>query len=235
MKIAIVDDEKIWLDKVGEKITQFFAPKSIEAQVENFTSGEDFLDDGGAYDIVFMDVEMPGRDGFSVLEEYRMDNPESIFIILTTHIEMSRQGYKVEAFRYIDKCEIEEIDEALNSAMLRLEKYQTVDIPVSAMQMQRIQCCNILYFEVFGHSVIMHLSNGMECKCTESLSELSKRLEEKGFLLTNRSYLVNMEHIKKVETNQIKLAGNVMIPLSRRKYPDVRKRFFDWKVRRANG
>ena len=99
MKIAIVDDERIWLEKIHNYVKQYFA--KMEVLVKSFSSGEGFLNSRDDYQIVFMDIEMPGQDGFSVLQEYRKNHDVSLFIILTTHIEMSRQGYKVEAFRYM--------------------------------------------------------------------------------------------------------------------------------------
>ena len=157
MKVAIVDDEKIWLEKIRSYVRNYFGEMDIVIKV--FSSGESFLKDANDYAIVFMDIEMSGRDGFSVLQEYRMDHEDSLFIILTTHIEMSRQGYKVEAFRYIDKYEMNEIEEALDSAMLRMEKYQEIEIPMVSFEPQLIQCYNILYFEVYDLSLI-HISEG---------------------------------------------------------------------------
>lgn len=122
MRIAVVDDERNWLVKIKRYVKEYFGEMDVE--IRAFFSGEAFLEDAGEYQIVFMDIEMPGRDGFSVLQEYRMEHEDSLFIILTTHIEMSREGYKVEAFRYIDKHKMmDEIREALDSALLNLQKY----------------------------------------------------------------------------------------------------------------
>lgn len=233
IKIAIVDDETIWLEKIQGYVKQYFT--EMEAVVNVFSSGERFLNSRDEYQIVFMDIEMPGRDGFSVLQEYREQHDTALFIILTTHIEMSRQGYKVEAFRYIDKYEMDEIKEALDSAMLRLEKYQMIEIPVKSLKVQKIQRCHVLYFEVYDHDVLMHTTKGEIFRCRENLKELTDRLEDKGFVLTNRSYLVNLEHIRKVEQDQVQIVGNAVLPLSRRKYTDIRKRYFEWKIQRANG
>lgn len=233
MRIAIVDDEKIWLEKIQGYVKQYFA--KMEVFVKIFSSGEKFLNSMDEYQIVFMDIEMPGRDGFSVLQEYREHHKGALFIILTTHIELSRQGYKVEAFRYIDKYEMDEIEEALDSAMLRLEKFQMIEVPVKSLEIQKIQRCHVLYFEVYDHDVLMHTVKGEIFRCRETLKELTERLEDKGFVLTNRSYLVNLEHIRKVEQDRVDIVGNAALPLSRRKYADIRKRHFEWKIQRANG
>lgn len=233
MNIAVVDDEEIWSDKIREYICDFFA--GTELQIDIFSSGEDFLKKGKDYQLVFMDIELPGMDGFSVLSEYRRKHLESLFIILTTHIEMSREGYKVEAFRYVDKFKIEEIDEALESAMLRMEKYRMIELPLKTLMVRKMQCIEIVYFEVYGHEVLLHDRNGEIHHCTETLKELSERMADKGFIFTNRSYLVNMEHIRKVENDCIYTTGNERLPLSRRKASDIRKKHFEWKLKRGNG
>ena len=233
MNIAIVEDEKIWSDKIEKYVRKYFGKTDIQIKV--FSTGEKFLQTTKEYQLVFMDIELPNRDGFSILQEYRIKHADALFIILTTHIELSRQGYKVEAFRYIDKFNMDEIAEALDSAMLRLEKYQIVEIPIPLLSVQKIQCYDIVYFEVYDHDVLMHLRNEETYRCSETLLELSKRMTDKGFILTNRSYLVNLEHIRKVEKDKVYILGNQSLPLSRRKFSDVRKIHFEWKMRRANG
>lgn len=233
LKIAIVDDEKNWREKAREQVENYFDKGDI--CIDMFSSGEKFLDSEDSYQIVFMDIEMPGRDGFSVLQEYREEHVDSLFIILTTHIEMGLEGYKVEAFRYIDKYHMEKIKEALCNAMLRLEKYQILEIPVLSYAVQKIRRYRVLYFEVYNHQVIMYTQTGENVRCTETLAELAERLGDKGFVLTNRSYLVNLEHIRKVEPNHVELAGKLSLPLSRRKYTDIRRMHFEWKMKRGNG
>lgn len=233
MKIAVVDDEQVWTLKVKEYIQAYFKGNNIE--IKCYESGEDFLEANEEFVIVFMDIEMQGLDGFSVLAEYRKTQKDTICIILTTHTELSRNGYKVEAFRYIDKYCLEEVNEALDSALLRLERYQMVEIPVISQKQVQVPCYNILYFEAFDHDIMMHTINGAVFKCSESLTQVMERLEKKGFIMTGRSYLVNIDHIRKVEVKQIVLDTGMLIPLSRRKYPEVQKIYFDWKISRANG
>ena len=232
MKLAIVDDEVYWRDIVLKEIQKY---SGDEFCIEVFSSGIDFLESEQAFDIVFVDVEMPEKDGFQVLKEYRQKYSESICIILTTHVELSRKGYQVDAFRYIDKECLEEIKEAMDSALLRLQMYQNITLNIISMNEKQIRCCDILYFEVYGHDVLLHKKDGEELKCNESLAKLSERLQEYGFIQPHRSYLVNMTHIKKIEPKAIFLMTNEEIPLSRRKYQELRMVFFDWKMQRANG
>lgn len=114
-------------------------------------------------------------------------------------------------------------------------EYQMVSIPVCFLGEQRLQCYDILYFEVYGHVVLMHTREGETYHCTEPLKSLARKLKDKGFVLTNRSYLVNLEHIRKVEQDKVCLSGNQTLLLSRGKCASIRKQHFEWKMRRANG
>lgn len=232
MKIAVVDDEIYWIKTVEQYVESYF--KEREIVIKDFQSGEEFLECDEEFSIVFMDVEMSGIDGFSALNEYGKKYGETLFIILTFHVEMSRQGYKVNAFRYIDKCCIEEIYEALESAELKLCRYQQVDIPITSMKSFTIPCHCIVYFEAYGHDIVLHTLDGETNKCSETLSVLAERLNEKGFVLTDRSHLVNLEHIKTVEPDKVHLSTGVSLPLSRRRYSAIRKLHFNWKMQRAN-
>ena len=233
MKIAIVDDEPVWIEKVKEYIVMYC--RDIDYELSCFSSGEDFLAADKDFSIVFMDVEMPEMDGFFALNEYRKLYGESIFIILTTHIEFSRKGYKVAAFRYIDKHCLEEIKEALESAIFRLRRYQIVEIPIVSKEILKVRCCDILYFDVYGHEITMSVLNGESMRCSETLTEISARLLDKGFMLTDRSHLVNLDHVKAVEKNQVIMKTGKKIPMSRRKYDKVRKEYFDWRLQASNG
>ena len=117
MRVAIVDDEERWRTKTEEIVTKFNAEECLE--IDKYASGEIFLKKAELYDIVFLDVEMKQLDGFETASGYREIFPKAMIIILTTHTELSRKGYMVNAFRYVDKTNIEEeLTEALMSAKL---------------------------------------------------------------------------------------------------------------------
>ncbi len=228
MKIAIVDSEIYWINTVKQYVESYFKERAFI--IKDFCSGEAFLKCDEEFSIIFIDIEMPGMDGLSVLEEYGKKYREALFIILTFHIEMSRMGYKVNAFRYIDKYFHNEIYEALEAAELRLCQYQTIDIPVVSMGMLTIRCQNVVYFEAYGHDIVMHTLDDERNRCGKTLSELAKCLQQKNFVLTDRSHLVNLEHIKTVEPNHVVLSTGILLPLSRRRYSLIKKSYFKWKM-----
>lgn len=231
MNIAIVDDEIMWRQNVKNVINTYLE-KNVH--IVFFNSGESFLAKGQEFDIVFMDIEMEGKDGFAVIEEYRQDYPKSINIILTAHTEMSREGYKVDAFRYIDKANLkEEVEEALFSAQKLLNKNVDITLTLKTLGTVKVALKSILYFETNKRNLKVHLENE-EYICKNSINELAEQLADKGFYLTHRSYLVNMQWVKEFTQNEICIKNGDKVMLSVRKHNKFKIEYIKWKFGIAN-
>ena len=114
MKIAIVDDEAYWREKAEECIKE---EMKNEIELTVYDNPISYLESKDEYDISLIDIEMDELDGFETIKKAREKNKDTIFMILTTHTEMSRRGYLVNAFRYLDKMNLkEELKEAFCSA-----------------------------------------------------------------------------------------------------------------------
>ena len=129
MNIAIVDDEVHWRNVVKEELEKIYNSKEI--CIDIFEDGKTYLRSKKQYAVSFIDIEMPYMDGFQVIERAKEVNSEGVYIILTTHTEMSRKGYLVNAFRYIDKAKMaEEIVEASNAADILLQRNEKMEINI---------------------------------------------------------------------------------------------------------
>lgn len=231
MKIAIVDDEQKWTDVIKQQVADYWKQ---DAEIFTYSSGKAFLEARKAFDFILMDIEMPKMDGFDTIKEYRTWNQEGLILILTTHTEMSRKGYQVDAFRYIDKLQMqEELPEAFSAGKLRLtgEKYALISI--KGIGSIKIPLNKILYFEVVLRSVKMYTDTG-EYVCMEQISKLEERLKEDGFFMPHRSCLLNFQWVQSFTKNEITMKNGDKINLSRRKYKEWKIAYFEWKFKRAN-
>lgn len=102
MNIAICDDEKVFLKQLHTKINSL---KIHNCQISEFTSGQELLSNfvKGMYEIVILDVEMPGLNGLETAERIRQTDKSVIISFLTNYSEFAVKGYEVGAFRYILK------------------------------------------------------------------------------------------------------------------------------------
>ena len=153
---------------------------------------------------------------------------------MTTHTEFSRKGYQVNAFRYIDKlCMKEELPEALNSVGERMDYNQFIEVPITGIGMQKILCNKIIYIETNNNTVFINTTTE-KLLCQERLKDIVGKIENKGFYQVHRAYLVNLKWIDKFTEQNIYLKNGENVLMSRRRYQEFKRCYFQWKMQRAN-
>ena len=226
LKIAVCDDEKIFRDEIMEKIYDFFG--KLDCECVEFAGGKEllaFFSGGERADAIFLDIEMPGRDGFETAKTLRDMGVEVPVIFLTSHTEMAMDGYEVSAFRFLGKPVREE---KLNQALLDLRDFLTggrrlvirfegedVVIPVE----------DIIFVESRNNCVRIVLAD-REYTIREKLVSMQKKLEELSdtFFRIHRGYLVNLKHVKRHHLQEIVVEGDITLPLSRPAVSEFKKR-----------
>lgn len=228
MKIAIVDDERYWRECAANYAKQFYEKSKIHIDI--YTSGADFIKKEEKYDIVIMDIEMPDKDGFQTLQEYKIINESCISIILTTHSELSNKGYRVDAFRYVDKTNMkEELKEAFESAGKLIEGNTRIIFNVVNLGQIQIPVKDIVFIETIKRNIMVHTTED-EYECSDNISDLELELEEYGFYRSHRSYLVNLDKVKTFDKRSIYFAKNKEACLSSRKYKEMKQKYLERKI-----
>ena len=232
MRIAIVDDEQYWSALAKKIISECLQNDEIE--IEIYKSGKHYLESNKKYDISFVDIEMPELDGFKTIESARRYNDDGVYIILTTHTEMSRKGYQVNAFRYIDKTRLEiEIPEAIESANVILGRNKRITINVMGSGEREIVLKNIIYIETEGQHILIHTDNNI-IKCLDRLKEIEKLLEPEWFFRCHNSYIVNIDKIIRVDEKMLYMSNGKYIEVSQRKMSCFNKVFLDRQYKCGN-
>lgn len=231
MRIAIVDDEVVWRTSVEALIKKY--PWKEEIQIDLFCSGEEFCNEKD-YDIVFMDIELGEMDGFEAVRLYKENNEDFILILFTVHAEMSRQGYLVDAFRYILKSNIvTELDEALKAIEILQARNYVIQFHVINKGEMYIKAKDILFVETEKRNVIIHTKE-QSFISNRKLDELEKELKNLGFFRCHRSYLINLEHVYKYDKLNVYFKNGKKAFVSTRKYAELKERYFEQKFKTAN-
>ncbi|MBS3732306.1 MAG: response regulator [Desulfobacterales bacterium] len=119
-RILLVDDEAEFVEQLAERL------KLRDYDVSSCFSGEEAIEKIQAYnfDVVILDVAMPGIDGTEALGRIKALKPLTEVIMLTGHatVESAIEGMKLGAFDYLMKpCETSALIEKINSARQRKE------------------------------------------------------------------------------------------------------------------
>jgi len=122
-RVLIVDDEQEFVQALAERLT------IRDYDVETSLSGKDAVDKITHYnfDVVILDVRMPGMDGVDVLGEIKRIKPLTEVIMLTGNatVETAIEGMKLGAYDYLMKpCETEDLIEKINKAYSKKAEHE---------------------------------------------------------------------------------------------------------------
>jgi DNA-binding LytR/AlgR family response regulator len=170
-----------------------------------------------APDIVFLDIDMPGVDGFSVAKATEQLSYQLVFV--TAHHQYALQAFETHAVDYllkparpslIEKC----LAKILRQEVLTLHKQPVKSAPSSLVltdinDTRVININHVLYIEGLGRYRRIHLSaegtniHKLETVLSDTtLDEFTDQLGEKGFMRVHRSYLVNLSLVTSLKSSE---------------------------------
>lgn len=221
IQIAIVEDKITCTNLLKEHIEKFFEEKGEDFQIECFTNGVQFIMNyRPVFDIVFMDIEMPGQDGMETAKQLRNMDENVCLIFVTNMAQFAIKGYEVSALGYIVKpVSYFELSTNLKKALVRIEKNEKSEIFVRINdEVKRIPIKHLKYIEVRDHSLIYNLlENSFEIR--GALKNIEDKLVPLGFARCNSCYLVNLKHVSSIQKNTIAIGKNIL-QISRNKKKD---------------
>lgn len=210
IKIAIVEDDKHMSDDLQKNILLYFNEKGKNSSVLTFSSAESFLSSNmSQYDLILMDVQLPGMNGIDALKKFREIAPHTLVIIVTSVAQYAINGYSVRAFDFILKpVTYYDLVLKLNRAIPLIEnKGDNKIVVANKTQTNVIKVSDIYYVEIYGHTVVYHTSNGT-ITSTGTMKKVQELLKEHSFALCNQCYFVNLGYVTSVQGYTVTVAGN---------------------------
>lgn len=242
MKIALCDDDNTELQKAKYVIQDFITQRQTDFQItlNTFTNGDDLLrhiDRFEGFDLLILDIMMPGMNGIELAAEIRSKNTDCKIIFLTSSSEFAVSSYKVDAFYYLLKPFSENELSALLCKVhdyIDNEKYSSIVIR-EAGKYTRIQIHTILYIESVKHTIYFHMRSGEVLSCYATISEFSDMLlSDKRFIRSHKSFVVNMNYVISISSKNFVLSDKTLIPISRQAYQLVKNTYIDYFFKKEN-
>lgn len=227
--IAIVDDEKMFRVLTRKKLEEVMQKVPFSFTVQEYNSGIEFLKEKKSFDIVFMDIAMPEMSGLEAAEKYREYNSNGILIFLTAYDEYIKEGYKVNAFRYVGKQDKpQDFFEALKSAIDCLQSRHKIRFQLINSGEVFVSPEDVVYFEAQTRSSLMHMKNDEILPIRNKISDLTMLLEHSGFYLVHRAYLVNLKYARSCVAGEVIFSNLDKVPISQRKCQEFKKILSDY-------
>lgn len=233
LQIAIVDDEK----EIREQIKGLIEKQMAEWEPEVYGTGEELLSSGKHFDIIFLDIQMDGKNGIETARELRERGEEAILIFITGIREYVFEAFDVAAFHYLVKPIAENrfaeiLERAVKEAENRMAGAQRQLFCKTRNRNYTLNPRDILYVENRKRKVEIHTAEEV-IEIYAAMKELEKQLGE-DFYRCHRGYLVNMAHITEYDNDGIRLSNGERVYLSRERYSEFVKGYMRY-LRKEGG
>ena len=205
ISIAIVEDDKKERLRIKECLDYITAQEDVQLNISEFSNGLEFLGNyKPIYDIVLMDIEMPGMNGMEAAHALRKIDKTVILIFVTNLAQYAVQGYEVEAMDFILKpinkySFAMKLDRAISRTTKRLD--ESIQIRTEGETFS-VQIASVKYVEVAAHYVVYHTTDGDYTEYN-TLKEVEKKINKSFFVRCNRCYLVNLRYITSVKRDSV--------------------------------
>ena len=244
LKSVIVEDETRSRLMLQSLLKDFCTDVVVAGSTDSVNSAYDIIMKTNP-DLIFLDVELQSETGFALLEKFDQINFEIIFT--TAYEQYALRAIKFCAIDYLLKpIDVSE----LKAAVEKVRKRKADQTPNSNLQILKqnlknnsseqqlcittaremfiIKVAEICYCESDGPYTTFFLNNGKTIVTSKTLKEYEELLVQHDFFRVHRSYLINMNEIKKYmrgENAYLIMNNGTQIDVSRRKKEDFVKRF----------
>ncbi|MFI5156563.1 MAG: LytR/AlgR family response regulator transcription factor [Chitinophagales bacterium] len=232
IKAVIIDDERLARNEL-KKLLQDFPEIEVIAEAANANEGIEKIDSLNP-DLIFLDIQMPGKTGFDMLAELDK-SPDVIFT--TAYDDHALKAFEVNALDYllkpvepkrladaIQKLHMDEEREILTEEGIQvnrslLHEHDQVFVK-DGERCWFVKLSEIRLFESVGNYAKVYFGSNKPL-ILKSLNSLEERLDQKVFFRANRKHIVNLRLIEKIEPYfngglLLELKGGEKIEVSRR-------------------
>jgi len=202
----IIDDEKDARNSLQTRINKYFKEFNVLACLPSAKDGIIAIKELKP-DLVFLDIEMPKANGFTVLDAFT--NPEFEVIFITAHENYTLKAIKVNTLDYLLKpVDQEELEKAILKFKNKISKTKKEIKLFSTDENQNhkllIPCSygfdfinikDIIYCKADRNYTNIKLINNEEKTISKTIKEFEKQLSEHHFIRIHQSFLINFRHI----------------------------------------
>lgn len=234
MHIAICDDNIDELTRIVTLLENFSRERDGSITYESFNSAIELLETmkERQFDLLLMDILMPGLTGMDAAKEIRRTDSEIPIIFLTSSREYAVESYRVGAEDYIMKpVSKDEVFAAISKQLVRFRQEDSYLTLKTGQGIIKLPFSNIVYIEVINRSLHFILTNGDVREAYGYLTDYEDiLLSNPHFYKPHRSYILNLRYVTELDKNGfITTLGN-NVPVARDTYPKAKAAYMKYLI-----
>lgn len=208
--VLIVDDEPLARESLRTALREFQDVEILRECANGFEAVQAVQQ--LKPDLLFLDIQMPKLDGFDVVELLGKDAPLIVFV--TSYDEYALRAFEAEALDYILKpVKTERLEKSIQRVRQQvkidfeplIDKHRDSMAPLNRILVRSgydvviIPAKDIVYFEAQDDYVKIFTREGKSYLKSDRMNNLEKTLDNRSFCRIHRSYIMNIEFLKKIE------------------------------------
>ncbi|MDF9825311.1 two-component system response regulator LytT [Breznakia sp. PF5-3] len=233
IRICLCDDNPAMLDREEKFVRDFEKKHNLNFELTTFPNGEALLfhaeDYYFKYDIIILDILMGDTNGIDVANALRKLGSTAQIIFVTSSREHVFDSFDSNPLHYLlkDDLDSEQAEAVLLKAVELSKKKEPTFVFKKNATMYSIPMREIRYFEIIGRIMTINCKDKVY-EYYKRIDDLEKELEPFPFCRIHRSYIVNLEYVKKLSRSELTLTDNTTLAVGKSFYPQITHRLSEY-------
>jgi len=236
MYIAVCEDQKELANSLRRDIESYFENREESlVAVREYYDGQALLDADAAqpFDIIFMDIELPGISGMEAAKALRQRGSDALIVFVTAYSEFMATSFHVEAFDFLTKpVQPSDIARVLNRCVQKLNRQSGTIVVKIGTGAAAVRVRDILYISSSKHYLNIVTRDGASLRSMMTLNQMEDILKSyPQFVRCHQSYIANIDYVAELCREHFALQPAYQsiinkVPISRKYAPKVKDHFF---------
>ncbi|MCX4339676.1 MAG: LytTR family DNA-binding domain-containing protein [Lachnospiraceae bacterium] len=227
-RIGICDDRQEDIARIESALRKGLSRtgQMVRLIISSFLNGEELYAATREknFDLLFLDIEMPGMDGFELAAKLCMDRPQVGLVFVSAHESFVFDAMEYSPLWFVRKGYLERDMFRVLRKYLQMTSFKGVNYRMKeGFGFRELPIRNILYIEGSGHSLVFKKTDGGMLRKYGSLKSMEEELDGCSFLRIHKNYLVNQEYIKEVGSREVYLMDGSILEMGRDRKNAVRE------------
>ncbi len=185
-----------------------------------------------AYDLVLLDIEMPGTGGYELALVLKKQSPSCEIIFITEHMELVLEAFRFKPAAFVPKQLLTpELPKALGR-ILDKGKRNPVFVTKKKNRDRIVELNQVMYLKyIYDHEVQFTLKDGSCFSETGSMKRFEAELSGEGFIRIYSNCMVNALYIVRMEKDAVVLADGEQLAVARERRESVRKAYMEYLMK----
>lgn len=218
-RALIVEDDASQARHLKAHLERYAQQTSTAFSTTCYQSAVEFVETKQTFDVIFLDIGLPGIDGMEAAGILRTYDAETPLVFVTDLAQYAVQGYQVQAFGFLVKpVEYYDFKMLMDRVVRVIERSVDKNVYIPTRDGVRVvPMRDVVYIDVLNHSLSYHLEGGETVTVRGTLGATESSLTGLTFVRVSNSCLVNMRHIRSISGTDLTMSNGTICAVSRSK------------------